>query len=73
MIKIDLAGPEGNVFSLMGLASVLLKNRGHSRVYVDEVLADMRSQDYIHALDVFDSHLSPEVEFFNDPRKTKPS
>jgi len=73
MIKIDLSGPEGNVFSLIGLASVLLKNRGHSKVYIDEVLDDMKSENYIHALDVFDSHLSPEVEFFNDPRKTKPS
>jgi hypothetical protein len=71
MITIDLQGPEGNVFSLMGLASVLLKNKFHSQVFIDEVINDMKSKDYNHALSVFESHLKSDVTFLNDPRNKK--
>lgn len=70
MIVIDLNGPEGNVFSLIGLASVLLKQKGHSKAFTDEVIADMKDKDYKHALNIFESHLGHEVSFLNDPRKT---
>jgi len=69
MITIDLQGPEGNVFSLIGLASVLLKNKGHSQVFIDEVIDDMKSKDYNHALTVFESNLGDVVQFLNDPRQ----
>jgi len=73
MITIDLQGPEGNVFSLIGLASVLLKNKGHSQIFIDETISDMQRKDYTHALNVFESHLGKDVKFLNDPRKLNPS
>ena len=69
MIIIDLNGPEGNVFSLIGLASVLLKQKGHSVIFTQEVIDDMKSKDYKHALTVFESHLGDVVQFLNDPRQ----
>ena len=69
MIVIDLSSPEGNVFYLMGLVNQLLKQKGHSEVFIKEVMDDMQSSDYIHALNVFESHLGIFIKFINDPRQ----
>ncbi len=69
MIVIDLNGPEGNVFSLIGLASVLLKQKGHSVIFIQDVIDDMKRKDYKHALTVFESNLGDVVQFLNDPRQ----
>lgn len=65
---IDLSGPEGNVFVLMGIAANLIKQKGHSQIFIGEVMDDMKSKNYHHALDVFESHLKDIVTFINDPR-----
>lgn len=51
VIKIDLTGPEGNAFNLMGVARALCKAQGKD---VDNIIARMRSGDYEHLLKVFD-------------------
>ena len=52
-IVIDLTGPDGNVFVLMG------KAKGFARdldLNGDLIIRDMMSSDYEHAVKVFDSH-----------------
>jgi hypothetical protein len=51
VIKIDLTGPDGNAFNLMGIARALGKAQGKD---VDSIIARMRSGDYEHLLKVFD-------------------
>lgn len=51
-IVIDLTGPDGNVFVLMGIAQRLAK-----RVGLDggEIVKRMQSGNYEHAIEVFDA------------------
>ena len=60
MIEIDLTGPDGNVFYLMGVAKKLtrtLNDRRENEYLVwSEIQADMMSGDYDHAIEVFEEH-----------------
>ena len=50
---IDLTGPQGNAFYLLGTASKLCKQVG---LDVKAVLDDMKSGDYEHLITRFDYH-----------------
>jgi len=60
MIEIDLTGPDGNVFYLMGVAKKLtrtLNDRRENEYLVwSDIQADMMSGDYDHAIEVFEEH-----------------
>ena len=43
---IDLTGPDGNAFFLLGTAMKLCKQIGISSERTDEILDEMRSSDY---------------------------
>lgn len=51
---IDLRGPAGNVFCVIGQARSFMKELNFSKQRMDEVVADMMSSDYLHAIKVFD-------------------
>jgi hypothetical protein len=53
IIEVDLTGPQGNAFYLMGLASELSKKMGLDK---DEIIAEMMSGDYKNLIKVFDRH-----------------
>tara|TARA_B100002019_G_C21222130_1_gene575316 strand:+ start:1008 stop:1238 length:231 start_codon:yes stop_codon:yes gene_type:complete len=55
-IEIDLQGPEGNAFLLIGKASKLSKQLGHSKEEIEDIKNDMQSGDYEHLIDVFEKH-----------------
>ena len=59
-IEIDLTGPDGNVFNLLAqakkLTSLLNDRRENEYLLWDDVKADMMSDDYDHAVDVFEEH-----------------
>ena len=50
-IEIDLTGPEGNAFCLMGRAKGFCKLIGEDE---KGILEDMRSGDYEHLVEVFE-------------------
>jgi hypothetical protein len=50
-IEIDLTGPEGNAFVLLGYANSWAKELGLDK---DAILTDMRSGDYEHLLEVME-------------------
>lgn len=50
---IDLTGPAGNAFALMGTASSLAKQLG---LDVENVISQMKSGDYENLIQVFDSY-----------------
>jgi hypothetical protein len=52
-IIIDLTGLEGNVFCLLGYAKRFGKQLGMD---TDQILEDMMSNDYDHAVQTFDKH-----------------
>jgi len=57
-IVIDLTGPQGNAFFLLGTAKSLAKELG---LDADEILADMKASDYENLVQVFDKNFGDFV------------
>jgi len=53
-IIIDLTGPQGNAFALMGTAKNLGKQLEMTTEQIDGLISDMMSDDYENLLNVFD-------------------
>ena len=53
-IVIDLTGPDGNAYVLMGMASNFGKQLGWDRVKIQELMNEMMDGDYEHLIQVFD-------------------
>ena len=61
-MKIDVRSPMGNVFAIMGVVSQLLKEAGREDE-IERVMADMRSGDYRHALEVAERETFGSIKF----------
>ena len=55
---IDLTGPQGNAFVLLGYAKQFARDL---ELNGDLIVRDMMSSDYEHAIKVFDSHFGDFV------------
>jgi len=53
-IVIDLTGPDGNAYVLIGMASNFGKQLGWDRVKIQELMNEMMDGDYDHLVQVFD-------------------
>jgi hypothetical protein len=53
-IEIDLTGPQGNAFYLIGVANNLGKSMGMSKEKVNNLIKEMTSGDYENLVKVFD-------------------
>ena len=60
-LEIDLTGPEGNVFVLMGQALSLAKQLDRDG---DAIVAEMKSGDYENAVAVFDREFGEYVTLY---------
>lgn len=56
---IDISGPEGNAFFLLGTASKFAKQLGLDH---EAILAEMKNGDYEHLIEVFDTHFGHVVD-----------
>ena len=56
---IDLTGPDGNAFVLLGIAKGLCKQLG---IEDDIILDDMRSADYEQLINTFDNYFGELVD-----------
>ena len=63
-IEIDLTGPEGNAFVLLGYAKRYAKQLGKNGVEAEAIVNEMTSGDYEHLLDVFDSYFGNFVTLY---------
>ena len=63
---IDLSGPNGNAFALMGYAGDLLRQLGR-RDEVSALRTEMMSGDYNNLLRIFEENFSDYVELINKP------
>jgi hypothetical protein len=66
--RIDLAGPDGNVFALMATARSLSRKLG---LDFEDILDDMKASDYHHAVYVFDKHFGQYVDLILPPGITE--
>ena len=60
-LEIDLTGPDGNAFVLMGYASNLAKQLKKDENAIKE---DMQSGDYEHLIEVFDREFGDYVTLY---------
>ena len=60
-LEIDLTGPQGNAFVLIGYASNLAKQLKKDENAIKE---DMRSGDYEHLVEVFDREFGDYVTLY---------
>lgn len=67
-IEIDLTGPDGNAFALMGIAKqptkLLNERRGAEYLNYKEIQADMMSGDYEHLLGVMEKHFGSIIVMY---------
>ena len=59
---IDLNGTEGNAFCLLGTAMSLCKQIGISSERTEEIVDEMRSDDYEHLILTFDKYFGKLVD-----------
>jgi len=54
LIHIDLTGPAGNAYSLMGTAEQIAKSEGWDEQQIEALMENMKSGDYEHLVSVLD-------------------
>ena len=59
---IDLNGPEGNAFYLLGTAMNLCKQLKLSSEFTEIILNEMKSGDYEHLIQTFDNRFGKLVD-----------
>ena len=59
---IDLNGPDGNAFYLLGTAKSLCKQIGIGAERTTEILDEMRSDGYEHLIQTFDKYFGKLVD-----------
>lgn len=64
MENINVSGPQGNAFYILGRAKHYAKLKGLDWPAIQK---DMMSGDYAHLLDVFEKHFSDEVRLGDNP------
>ena len=62
--EINLLGPEGNAFVLMGYADQWSRQMGFKSEKKDAIIKDMMSGDYEHLLSVLEEHFGEHVIFY---------
>jgi hypothetical protein len=60
-ITIDLTGPQGNAFYLLGTANNLAKQLGLNGT---EIMEEMKSSDYENLINVFDNYFGSIVTLY---------
>ena len=72
-LTIDLAGPDGNVFVLAGIARTWTAQMGNPKNLMAEAEKRPECQNYNDVLDIFDEWFEHiwcvNYRFLNDPRK----
>ena len=60
-IILDLTGPDGNAFALMGHAMNFGKQLGFSKLAIDGIIEEMKLSDYEHLVQTFDKYFGQFV------------
>ena len=63
-IEIDLTGPQGNAYYLLGLAKRWGKELDMSQSYINTMLQKMKSGDYENLVKVFDDEFGSIVTIY---------
>lgn len=61
-VIVDLAGPQGNAYVLLASVESLGRQVGLSQTEIEAIQDDMRSGNYKHLVETFDSHFGNLVD-----------
>jgi len=64
-VVIDLNGPQGNAYYLMGLVTSMYRRAGASELG-EHIVNQMKSGDYEHLLKTFDLYLGDKFDLVRD-------
>lgn len=56
--EINILGPQGNAFVIMGVVKNVMKDKGLSEKEIEDVFKDMQSSDYEHLCDVAEKYVT---------------
>tara|TARA_Y100000310_G_C20563230_1_gene754128 strand:+ start:389 stop:586 length:198 start_codon:yes stop_codon:yes gene_type:complete len=65
-MTIDLSGPDGNAFALMGYAKKLGRQLGFNRGEIQEIIDLMKNGDYQNLLEVFKEYFGEHVTIIGE-------
>jgi hypothetical protein len=60
--EIDLQGPEGNAFCIIGIAQDLMRQLNYSTEDRNDVMDDLKRSDYKNLIKVFDNEFGTLVD-----------
>jgi len=63
-IEIDLTGPDGNAFVLLGIAQKLARQLDYSKKEIEDLMTEMTGSDYEYLLQTFDEHFGKYVNLY---------
>ena len=63
-ISIDLTGPQGNAFVLLGAARKFMRQLSYEHEDIDDILEEMQSGDYENMVQVFDREFGSFVTLY---------
>lgn len=63
-LQIDLTGPDGNAFVLLGYATRFARDLGYDHDAKESLMTSMKSGDYENLIQVFDSHFGDYVDLY---------
>lgn len=69
-LQIDLSGPEGNAFVLLGYATRIGQQLGYDDDQIKKITTEMKSSDYEHLVITFDRHFGQVVDLILPPNWT---
>lgn len=60
-LELNLTGPQGNAFCVMGNAQKLCRELGFTKEKTDSIIEDMKSGDYEHLIDVMEENFGDYI------------
>ena len=57
-VKINLLGPDGNAYAIMGIIARILRQMGKPQSEINEVLKEMMSSDYKHLCEIASNYVT---------------
>ena len=63
-IEIDLTGPDGNAFVLLGIAQKLARQLDYSSEEIQDLMTEMAGSDYDYLIKTFDDHFGNYVNLY---------
>jgi len=63
-IVLDLTGPQGNAYVILGTIQRLMKTMKFHEAQIDAIMEEMTSKDYEHLVATAEKHFGKYIDFY---------